>query len=400
MKRKKTATIPAVKLPSLRFHTGKRLFRVTLSGRDIWLGSDKAQAERRYHAAIAEWVARGKSPEPPPKENITIVEMIDLWHSMYADAFYRNSPGSLQSITAVLKDFSGVYGRTSAATFGPKALKAYRAGMCDGKLSRTTVNQKIKAIRRVFVWAASEELIPVDVPQSLQCVEGLRAGRALGVKEPQPIRAAKWEHVEAVLPYMPAPVADLMRLCWHTGARIGELVNLRASDIDKSAPIWTATITAHKTAYAGRTRRLYFGAKAQSVLKPAMLAAPFGRVLFSPWDSIAERADAAQSHRRDDQQETPRKTDRTVTEAYDPRAVNRAVTRAIVKCNADPKRADKPKIPHWHPHMLRHAFATRVRAEIGLEAASVALGHSDLEVTKLYAEVDGALAAKVAAMLG
>ena len=38
-------------------------------------------------------------------------------------------------------------------------------------------------------------------------------------------------------------------------------------------------------------------------------------------------------------------------------------------------------LPHWHPHQLRHTHATEVRRRFGLEAAQVALGHSQAQVT-------------------
>jgi site-specific recombinase XerC len=41
-----------------------------------------------------------------------------------------------------------------------------------------------------------------------------------------------------------------------------------------------------------------------------------------------------------------------------------------------------------HPHQLRHAAATSIRARYGLEAAQVILGHAKADVTQVYAERD------------
>ena len=54
----------------------------------------------------------------------------------------------------------------------------------------------------------------------------------------------------------------------------------------------------------------------------------------------------------------------------------------------------------WHPNQLRHTYATRVRKEHGLEAAQVVLGHSNADVTQIYAERDMRLAVEVASKLG
>ena len=45
-------------------------------------------------------------------------------------------------------------------------------------------------------------------------------------------------------------------------------------------------------------------------------------------------------------------------------------------------------------------IATRVRKDYGLEAAQVMLGHSQANVTQVYAERDMGLAAAVAAKIG
>ena len=58
------------------------------------------------------------------------------------------------------------------------------------------------------------------------------------------------------------------------------------------------------------------------------------------------------------------------------------------------------KAHHWSPNRLRHAAATAIRKEYGAEAARTVLGHSELDVTEIYAERDLAMAARVAAEMG
>ena len=54
-------------------------------------------------------------------------------------------------------------------------------------------------------------------------------------------------------------------------------------------------------------------------------------------------------------------------------------------------------VPHWTPNQLRHAAATRIRRECGIEVARTLLGHTDISTTEIYAERDAA-AARAAAM--
>ena len=57
-------------------------------------------------------------------------------------------------------------------------------------------------------------------------------------------------------------------------------------------------------------------------------------------------------------------------------------------------------IPPWSANQLRHALATIIRAQFGLEAAQVTLGHASASVTEIYAERDLKKAVEVAKQLG
>ena len=92
------------------------------------------------------------------------------------------------------------------------------------------------------------------------------------------------------------------------------------------------------------------------------------------------------------------------------RAVLRAVGRANTAAACDACKPLKPEqrcdackanaIPHWHPNQLRHALATKIRKEAGLDAARAQLGHTSAAVTEVYAEVDMGKAAEVMERLG
>jgi len=77
-------------------------------------------------------------------------------------------------------------------------------------------------------------------------------------------------------------------------------------------------------------------------------------------------------------------------ERYTPGRLGHAVGRAC----------QRAEIEHWHPHQLRHAAATELRRELGIEQARVVLGHRSPGMTELYAEVDRRAAAAAMARLG
>ena len=60
----------------------------------------------------------------------------------------------------------------------------------------------------------------------------------------------------------------------------------------------------------------------------------------------------------------------------------------------------KVGVQPWHPNQLRHAAATLIRKQFGLEHAAATLGHSEIGTTQIYAERDADLAVRVALAIG
>ena len=71
--------------------------------------------------------------------------------------------------------------------FRPLALKAVRQAMIDAGLARTTINQRVGRIVRLFKWAVENELVPPTVHQALKAVRGLQKGRS-SARETKPVK--------------------------------------------------------------------------------------------------------------------------------------------------------------------------------------------------------------------
>ena len=98
----------------------------------------------------------------------------------------------------------------------------------------------------MFRWAASEELIPANVCQSLSTVTGLRKDES-EARETSPILPVDDEIVERTLPHLPEIVADMVRLQRLTGMRPSEVCILRPYDIDRAEYICKYCPESHKT---------------------------------------------------------------------------------------------------------------------------------------------------------
>src|SRR5262249_15702452 len=151
----------------------------------IYLGKyDSPESRAEYARIVAELaVARSTTPtdrSPASGSDITVNELlVGFWH--HAERHYRRADGTptneLPQYRQTFRPVKDLYGHTPAREFGPRSLKALRQAMIDTGWTRKLVNQRVGRVRRAFKWAASEELIPVAVYQSLTTLPGLQVGR-------------------------------------------------------------------------------------------------------------------------------------------------------------------------------------------------------------------------------
>ncbi len=286
------------------------------------------------------------------------------------------------NIKAALKPARELYGMKPAKDFGPLALRAIRDDMARRGLCRTLINNRVNRIKRAFKWAASFEVLPASVYEALRTVPGIPRGRGLA-KESSPIKPVAVEIVTAAQPKMPAPVSAMTELQLLTGMRAGEVMVMRAIDLNMASAVWTYTPHKHKNHHRGMDRIIHLGPKAQEIVRP-FLRPNVEAYLFSPKAYVEEmharRAEQRKTKRTPSELKRERKSKpkRTPAERYNRRSYRQAIIRA---CRA-------AKVPEWSPLQLRHTAATLLRAKYGVEAAKVILGHTRVETTQIYAERD------------
>ena len=378
------------KVPSLR-KCNNRGF-VELNRQRIYLGPWGAkETEEAYERAVAQWLTNNRSL-PVASDEITISELVRDALVFYTD-YFRRPDGSRSSSLGIFKlacdPLVRHYGSTLASDFGPLSLRTLREIWIDRGLTRKTVNEYCSAIKQMFKWAASHEKVDISIYHALATVDNLKAGRSKA-KDSEPVKPVPESHIYAVEPYVSSQVWALVQLQLLTGTRAGELLKLRSCDIDVTGKVWSSKLREHKTSYRGKSRTIYFGPKAQDILKGFMASKGIQDYLFSPKDAEAERHAKAESHRRPGQKKSPVKTKRTLRDHYTTDSYRRAITRAC----------EKAGVPAWTPHRLRHNAATFIRKEYGLEVAQIILGHSKADITQLYAEVDEAKAVQVIEEIG
>jgi integrase len=197
--------------------------------------------------------------------------------------------------------------------------------------------------------------------------------------------------------------------------RPGELCILRPGDVDCSVEVWEFKPRRHKTENYEKDRVVYLGPQAQEVLRPFLLR-PADVYCFSPAEAVEEmrrertaaRTTPPSCGNRPGSNRVRHKPRRTAGDRYTPQSYNYAVCRACDKAFPvpgeiadDPQAIKEWRASHrWHPNQLRHALASKVRREYGLDAARTLLGHSSITVTQAYAEADRTQAIAVTRRIG
>lgn len=388
--------------PSYRLHKARNLAVVTLDGKNHYLGPyGSAESHEKYARLIAEWRQSRDRAIPAAASNssagfdLSVNELI-LAYWRHVETYYVKDgrPTSEQdNIRQALRFLRRLYGHTPAREFGPKGLKAVRQTMIDADRCRSLINKDICRIRAMFRWAVEHELLPVTVLQALQAVGGLRQGRS-EARETVPIGPVSEKDVEATLPHLPTPVAAMVRLQLLTAARPGEITSLRPCDLDREAgPVWLYTPQEHKTEHHNRRRRIPLGPKAQEILRPWLDREPTA-YCFSPAETMEARYERTRKRPKPRRARSPTPSKGRPRQPpgvrYTKDSYRIAVKRACLKAKVTP----------WSPVQLRHTAATRIRAQYGLEAAQVVLGHSKADVTQVYAERDQSKANEIIAEVG
>lgn len=391
------------RIPSYRLHKPSGQAVVRLDGHDYYLGRHGSSASQSaYDRLIAEWLSRGRVQSPAgadrPGQRPTLLNEVILAYWQHAQVHYRTvdgqTTGELANVRDALRPLRKLYGLTPARDFGPLALCAVRDEMIRSGLSRTTINARVRRVRRVFRWAASVEMIPVTIYQALHTVPGLQKGRC-AAPEPPGIRPVPVAHVEAVLPFLTPPVAALVRLQLLTACRPCEALSMKGCELLRGESIWEYRPGAHKNAWRGHERVILLGPQAQAVVREFLKEDPSAH-LFSPGDAV----ESCRQRRRMTRTTKPtpselRRRQRArpqlkLCPSYSRRSYYRAIVRACQRAG----------VPEWCPLQLRHTAATQIRQRFGLEAAQIILGHSRVETSQLYAERDLARAATIVAEVG
>jgi integrase len=426
-------------VPSYRLHKASGQAIVTIGGKDHYLGQHgTAESKGKYERLIGEWIAAGRPITGPnkPGDDFTITELCAAFWVHVTKEYDRQ--GEHTKWKAVLGYLRELYPDLPVKDFGPLALQSLRAGLCERKVmgkfrkhrivnwSRSHVNKTIGKVKLIFRWAAANELVTGSQYHSIHSLPDLRAGKSKA-RETERIKPADRHDIDAAMEFLPPLFQEMVRMQLLTGMRSGELFDLRTIDLDTTKPVWVYAPLHHKTAHRGRTRQIFIGPEAQEIIRPR-LKNDLQAFIFSPSDLYEWRdAQLSPTYKRHRQRvristikrgRKPRRRLARFTTHYYRFRIIAACDKAEAKARKDageemPKVGKyfsqiterwidntKRRVKRFHPHQLRHTFATEVAAKFGPEIARVLLGHNDRRTTDIYAEPNTAAAVDAIAKAG
>lgn len=383
-------TARRTQVPSYRLHKARGTAVVTLEGKNHYLGPfGSPESKARYNRLVADYLRGELDPARVDERSYLVGQLCEDFLD-WASNEYRAADGtvspSVNNLRLALRKLVEFFADIPAAEFGPSLLVSYREQLITAGLARSTINDRVKLVRRAFKWATQCERIPPSVLQGLQAVSGLRRGRA-GARETKPVRPVPDGDIDAALRFMSAPVQAMVQVQLLCGARPGEVISMRKLEIEQAGSVWIYRPEAHKSAWRGKDRVIFLGPRCQETLEPFLDGRSEDSYLFSPSEAELARRKRLRENRKTPlfpshlrALESRRKSapERRPRDHYDRHSYRQAISRACKRAGVEP----------WTPNRLRHNAATRLRAEFGLDVAKCVLGHSRVETTQIYAEAD------------
>lgn len=365
-------------LPKLQYHAPRKCGRVKIPGKGVvYLGTSGCWPDRKrkpprivieeYDREVATWLrhrgedGRGVAPAP----GLTISELCAAF-LRHCQRWYRKRGKPTSTVGLFRRAVRAVrllFGSLPAADFTSANLRLVRDHLRDsGSLNRATINGQLQRIKRMFSWAVEEELVPEEVWLRLTTVKGIPLGRG-EVRESQPVRPVEEDRVLATLPHLPPVVAAMVQVQQLSGMRPEEVCGMRAQYLSEEKDLLRYTVPDewNKMAHKGQKRIIWIGPKAQAIL------IPFLRLARQREDGVLWPMTRGEG-------------------SYTPRHYGRVIRHTC----------DRTGIARWAPNMLRHARATRIREDFGLDGVQAELGHASIAVSQHYAQKSEELARRIA----
>ncbi len=360
--------------------------------KELWKIDPKAKAKSKSDTLLCElWEDWLNSPEGPMPDS-------------------RRDVCRTERLLFGTQDAPNAFATMKVSEFTAPGLRAWQSHLCQLKdhkgklrLSRDTLRRCVHLVQKCFKWGAVGGVVDQNHAASLLFVEPPAKGK---VKECRRIASVDKATSERVIPFLSPPLQTAIKLLWLTTARPSEILGLKGEDSeDQSAEnqyhrirrtgcillrggarldlehegVWAAVLDEHKTAGKGFERVIFFGPKAQEILRPIVGTVGY---LFKPAEGRVCRW---------------AKRERKLKVG---KGCPGQIYTSDTLANSVKHACERAKIGHYSPYQIRHTASAAIMDSHGKEAASVYMGHKPSGITANYTGNNLRLAAKVAREVG
>lgn len=198
-----------------------------------------------------------RTPPSAPSSAVSLVGLVDDWWREQravgrAESTYVNYRGVIARFVAHL-------GHDDASMVTPADVVAFKdARLSEGKSARTVNDNDLAAIRSVLGWATANKRLPSNPAQGI-AIKGVKKIKKPGLSEDEArallkasLATARGEESEKTFlarRWGPAVMA-------YTGARVGEVLQLRKQDVRRQDDHWVILITPEAGTVKGGRERL------------------------------------------------------------------------------------------------------------------------------------------------
>lgn len=338
--------------PSIIHHKKSGQARVRHRGKDYYLGPWGSEKARKAYADLISRLAGQPDALPEkPASGLLVSEAIELWE---AGDGPRLAWKERWHFRRALELVAKAAGRVKLAEFGVSHLRQARDLMIGLGWCAKVVNRHVTRVRTAWRWLEEQGHAPRGSWEHLRCLRGL-GKQDHNVRHRPPRRAATWAELVALCRAAPVTIRAMLLLGWFTGARPGEICQMRPCDLDRADPgCWLYRPRTHKNAWRGHDRVILLDHVCQKIVAP-----------FLHW-----RRRTPKEHLFIPSQRCRQRKRRYYAGSAYVQAVARAAARAGVRVCA---------------YQLRHSAKQRFTRLYGLDVARALLGQTSIETTNDYA---------------
>lgn len=401
------------KLPGSFYPRNERWYwRVRLPGEQepvclamIPKGQKKATKDRAVAEECARLILRQyRAKDDPKKAQVqkramcrTINDLCGIYKE-WSKGYYCEKEQS--KIDLSLRPLIDLHGALELEDMTPLELIEVQDAMRHSKrLCLNEINRRISIIKRMFKWASKRTLVSSTVFYGLLSVDGLKEGFCKDVVVHPEVQPADLDSVDAIMAFATQVLADMVHVHLLTGMRPDELCQMKPRMIDRQVDPWCYRPERHKNKWRGKKykREIFLGPQAQAILARYLLRNQ-DEYLFKPEESERQRLSELREQRKTPlygKQKNREPKPRKLGPCYNTDSYRKAIDRMLDKAEKA-----NPELNRWFPYQLRHALGDQAREIGGLEAAAAALGHKDIDTSKIYARLRQEKAAEFAKKYG